>query len=514
MSFHNQATIYRLVLPEIFAGLPGFGQSCALSAYRHLLMRAVLILAEPRQCLLIFFPIDPGLLQFHNALSGSRYQPARDKEEPVSYDLNRVLYLLLIQHLFFKEVHEIVGQHQEFKPGIVAGVAVRDHLIQTKTVYAFFDEVLAAGPFVIIPPDLPSLFFTVGHDHLIVIFHIVGIKKFKLFPGGVFALYLLPYKNHPQSDIFAKDIFTLPCFGTTTYIYPIRHVPDLLLNPWLDRDNDVKFNGLFNQKLDHLPTKKTTIRPKLYLLYMRRQCLDHAFEKLNGMIRTVVFAASKKASNIVPGLTDKAQQRMIALSAFLLRIVSKCSPLLISVYRGHVRIQIQRNAFPRLKAAPKVHQQIKIKLADLSCCRNLQRSQKSADRGLHWKSKKTSEFLKNRVNWKKSHLRGPTATQKDSIQTTCNHQTRTILTLPSTFYFHPAVKSFSYLVSMKKSPDQTTATISGQILATEFYFDTVMKSIAFVEILMYIPFHLLSASFVVGMVFAIPFPYYNRRHFC
>jgi hypothetical protein len=65
----------------------------------------------------------------------------------------------LIQHFFLEEIHEIVGEHQELKPSVVPSVAVRNHLIQAKAIYPLFDEVLATGPFVIIPPDMGRFFF-------------------------------------------------------------------------------------------------------------------------------------------------------------------------------------------------------------------------------------------------------------------------------------------------------------------------------------------------------------------
>jgi hypothetical protein len=513
MSFYNDSPIYRRFYPAIFLGLTGFGQTSPLSGYHYLLMKVVLRLAEPYHRLLIFFSIDPCLFQLEHIVSGFSYQSARDKEDSVSYDLDGILYFLLVQYLFLEEVHKIVGEHQELKPGIVAGVAVRDHLIQSKAIYPFFDEVFTTGPFVVIPPDIHRLFFTVGHDHLIVIFHIPGIEEFQLFLGGVLALYPLPYKNHSQADTFVKDIFTLPCVNPTSYICPVLQVSDLLLNPWLDRDNDVKFNGFVDQKPDHLPAEEAPICPKPYILHMRGKCLDDPFEKLNGMIRCMMLSASEKTSQIISGLTYKAQKRMIALSSLLLGVVPKPGPLLIPVNRGDVRIQIQGNAFKCLKATSELHEKIKVKASNLSGNTNLQGIEKTADGRLNRKRHKPRNPLKYSVSGENLHLSRSRITQKHSIQTTHQHITNAVLTLSSTYYPYPTFNLLLYPVALKESPYKTASTKSGEILATELFFDPFNLLIAFAGFLSYILFHFLSASSIVLGICWITLYYYRWRHF-
>lgn len=68
----------------------------------------------------------PGSFQFeHPSLRGS-YESARDQEQSVPYGLNRLLYLSLMQHIFLKEVHEVVGEHQKLEPATVFSIGVRD----------------------------------------------------------------------------------------------------------------------------------------------------------------------------------------------------------------------------------------------------------------------------------------------------------------------------------------------------------------------------------------------------
>jgi hypothetical protein len=176
---------------------------------------------------------------------------------------------------------------------------MRDHLIQPKAIYPFFDEVLATGPFVIIPPGILRGFFAVGYNDLVVVFHMIGIKEFKLFLWTILALDFLPYNHHSEAGIFLEHIYTLRGFYLAPDIFPIPHPLDFLLDPGLDRDNDVKFDLLLEQELEHFAAKETPICSKPYILYVRRQPLDYASEKFNGIIRTVVLAAPEKAPNII-----------------------------------------------------------------------------------------------------------------------------------------------------------------------------------------------------------------------
>lgn len=171
-SFCKDTPKYRRRSPAALLVFNDSGQTTPLGAGHPLLLSVRFRSTEPCQRLLIIVAIKLGLFQLEYVLSSSRYQPAWDEEEPVPYNLDRVLCFLLVQHLFLKEIHKVISKHQDLKPGIVSSIAVRDHLIQAKAVDPLFDEIFTAGPFVIIPPDIRSFFFTVGKDYLIVIDHI------------------------------------------------------------------------------------------------------------------------------------------------------------------------------------------------------------------------------------------------------------------------------------------------------------------------------------------------------
>ena len=148
MSIFNKITTYRKRYTLVNGTRIDRGHTGLPKTYKIPNMLTTLSFREPSRSLLVFVSIRPRSFQFQNPLPGGGYQSAWNKEYSISYSLGHVLYLLLIQSLFLKKVHQIIGQHQKLKPDIVPSIAVRDYLIQSKAVYAFFDEVFTAGSLV------------------------------------------------------------------------------------------------------------------------------------------------------------------------------------------------------------------------------------------------------------------------------------------------------------------------------------------------------------------------------
>jgi uncharacterized membrane protein len=67
---------------------------------------------------------------------------------------------------------------------------------------------------------------------------------------------------------------------------------------------------------------------------------------------------------------------------------------------------------------------------------------------------------------------------------------------------------------MEESPDQAASAKAGEVAAGEFFLYRTYFCLALIGFLRYPIFHLLSASFVVLVVFWTTFYYYVWRHFC
>ena len=107
----------------------------------------------------------------------------------------------------------------------------------------------------------------------------------------------------------------------------------------------------------------------------------------------------------------------------------------------------------------------------------------------------------------------PPVAQEYAVKTAYKYSAGRIFSGLSPFDFHPALKQLLDLMPLEKSPDQSTASKPGQILAGKFFLHTISLRVVIGSFLMYTLFHLLSASFVVLVVFCIPLFYYIWRHF-
>ena len=162
MSNSNKTTIYgKHSIPKDDCRID-LGHACSPETHKKPNKLKILRVSGSGQRLHVFNSIHPRPLQFQYPSSGRENQFARDKEYSVSYGLSHLLYLFLVQCLFLKKVHQIIGKHQDLKPGIVPSIIMRDHLIQPKAVYSLFDEVFTTCPLIIISPNIRCFFITAG----------------------------------------------------------------------------------------------------------------------------------------------------------------------------------------------------------------------------------------------------------------------------------------------------------------------------------------------------------------
>jgi hypothetical protein len=276
---------------------------------------------------------------------------------------------------------------------------------------------------------------------------------------------------------------------------------------------NVKFNMVLQEIFNQITIEESTVSPEPDLFNMIREFLHHLFQKCNRMIGGVVFTASQNPAKIVPCFTNKTQQRMIALSSLLFRVVSSPAPLLISINRRNMRVQIKSDDFETFQSFPKPHHQIRIDRPNLPGYRYFQTTQKATDRRLDGEVKKTNQFLKNSIRFKGFHMRGSRISQKNAIKTTDQYLGNAVFALPSILDDDSSAKGIFYVVFLKKSPYQPTATKPGQIFAGEFFLNLANFILEIGLFLRYSPFHHLSASFIVLGFRSQPHYYYKWRHF-
>ena len=92
---------------------------------------------------------NPILREFQYESSARGYQFCGNPEELPADGSGHLLVGSSPEGLLFEPVHQIVGQHHQFKVDLCAGPTPAHTLVQSEAVDAFLDEVLAAGPLVV-----------------------------------------------------------------------------------------------------------------------------------------------------------------------------------------------------------------------------------------------------------------------------------------------------------------------------------------------------------------------------
>src|SRR5208283_5922079 len=124
---------------------------------------------------------NPILREFQYESSTRGYQFCGNPEELPPDGSGHLLVGSSPEGLLFEPVHQIVGQHHQFKVNLCAGPTPAYTLVQPETVHAFLDEVLAAGSLVVeAPHSFPGIKAACGND-LIVVGDGLRLEQFELF---------------------------------------------------------------------------------------------------------------------------------------------------------------------------------------------------------------------------------------------------------------------------------------------------------------------------------------------
>ena len=116
-----------------------------------------------------FILIRPPFSEPHLHPTPFANKPCGNPKELPADSLGHLLSGMTPQSHLLEPVHEVVGQYHQLEVQLGARPVFRDARIQTETVDAFLDEVLAAGTLVVAVPDIFSRKVAVSGDNLVVI---------------------------------------------------------------------------------------------------------------------------------------------------------------------------------------------------------------------------------------------------------------------------------------------------------------------------------------------------------
>jgi hypothetical protein len=218
-----------------------------------------------------------------------------------------------------------------------------------------------------------------------------------------------------------------------------------------------------------------------------RQFIKHLFEEI---FDTVIGAVSRteKTTQAVSAFTYKAQKGMIALSAYLLRIVTTFRPMLIAEHRDDVRVKIKGDGVHILEALANPIKKHLVDPCQMICLMYCDLCKETAYGALGGKRAKTYYLLKHLVCSKFHHVARPEDSQHHPIEQAKAHVCWRIV-ICSAFFSPKHCHGTEEIKFVKKPPYQTSTPETGDILSSETFHLVLTVS------LWYILFHLLGASF-------------------
>ena len=429
------------------------------------------------------------------------YKFCRNPKELPTNGSSHFLSACATQGLLLEPVHKVVGQQYQFKVQPRSSPASRHVSIQAKIIHVLFNEILTAGPLVITMPDFFSRMLAVSGYDLIIIQLFLDIEQLELFSRLLVFLDRLSNNHKTNLFILAKGNQNLPRFPVSCDPVPCSYTKNQPLDPKQLGDHYVKFNLLLAQPCEKIPTEKATVRPKPYGGFIWK-LVEHLFNEILHLMVGAI-ARTKMTPKAVPGLTNKAQNRMVAFPPRFLWVIATLCPMLIAKNRNNMRVEIQGDGFHLLKSIANPAKKHVVDPSKMIRHMNRDLCKKPADSALGRKTIKMGDLLEHLVCGKFHHVARTKDPHHQSIEHGKAHFCRGIVTFPP-FACTKDCHCIRDAELIEEPTHQTSSSKAGDILSSETFH---LVSVAFWG---YTIFHFLSASF---FWYFSKYIILERRHF-
>ncbi len=125
----------------------------------------------------------------------------------------------------------------------------------------------------------------------------------------------------------------------------VKTTEDHLLEPYLLGYHHIEFDLPPHQPVQEIKAEESAISTKSCDGYLSRQLVQHGCQEILCLISTGTVARSEHVSEIIPGLSDEAHQRMVAGTSAFLRIVPPPCPVLSAKDRDDMGVEIKGDCF-------------------------------------------------------------------------------------------------------------------------------------------------------------------------
>ena len=434
---------------------------------------------------------NPILREFQYESSTRGYQFCGNPEELPPDGSGHLLVGSSPEGLLFEPVHQIVGQHHQFKVNLCAGPTPAHTLVQSEAVDAFLDEVLAAGPLVVEAPDSFSGIKAACGNDLIVVCDGLRLEQFELLSRFFSSPDRLAHHHQTQFPLRVQGEERFANGHVWGDLPPRSDPQNKLLDVDELGDHDIELNIAPDQPANEVHVEKAAVGPQPSE-HPKGKLAQHQSQKGSSLVGVRAVARTKNSSQVVPCLPDEAKHRVMALPASLFRIVALVGPVLLSKDRDDMGIQVQGQGFELFKAATRHVEQARVDVGNLNGRMDCDLVQKPANGALHRELFEFGNTLKYLIPNQLHHVTGPEYSEHQRIEHAHTHLSWAVVRVTPITHAH-RLQMFAQLLFFKEPADQTCAAKSGQILPGELLLRS--QILFFLLFLCYIRIHFLGASF-------------------
>jgi len=264
----------------------------------------------------------------------------RHQEDAVAQSLERGGMKLLGQTQSLEPVHQIVGQQQQMKIGLVGKEVACRNLAQGVVSLQFPDDPFDPCPTVVEAPEVEGLQIEIRNQYLVVV--LAELEQRKLF---VWLFWLGSSDDHktvgmrPASGLISK----LGCLHTQTDM-GVMEVGQLAFDGPGELGHNDKVSLSFLQPLDGLVVVKPFVGADDHVSYSRRDLGKAGLEEVQHTTRSMNVSGAQLPMPEVLCLSFETKQRMIRWPSMLDGVVANPCLFLFAIHNEDCRVQVEDQA--------------------------------------------------------------------------------------------------------------------------------------------------------------------------
>ena len=359
-------------------------------------------------------------------------------------------------------VHQVVGQQQQVKVGLVGQVVASGDVTQGVVAFELLDDQFDSGPVVVEAPEVEWLQGQIGDENLVMI--VPELKQSQLFAG----IFRLRSSDHHETRRMCPAVGLIAKRGRldAPAETAIAQAAQPTLNGRSQSSHDDVASPLLLHPVGELVIEKPFVGAQNHALALLRDFAEAGLHTLQRAAWRAHIPGPQLAMPEVAGPRFETQKRVVRAAAGLARVVPDAGTLLFAVEHQNRRVQIENQTRRCPRASQHAAQEPVVQLAQLRQGDRSYPQQKAAHRGGIGIGLQPSQKLEDTVLLQQLGRLDSFQTEHHRIQQGQEHLSHTVAVVSledSNFLSDGALEPGA----SEKAMQQVHATIMSKVAGTE-----------------------------------------------